>query len=420
MPKNKPKPHPETWLVAVTGESPAVVTESVYGLYFDKQITLDRILIITTTRGAAQAENQLLLGEDGKPGPLEQLCLDYNLPRIPFSKKDILVVPGENGEPVDDARSLGDQRALADFITQKVRELTRLSNVRLVASLAGGRKTMTFFLGYAMSLFGRPGDLLTHVLVSDPYEHVRNFYYPTPQPKKLEHRHTKEDYDSAKAKVTLVDIPFVRMREEMPANIIQDDHGYTQTVDNLNRSLTGKRSAVLNRYTLSLELEGQRIYLSASEYAFYAMFARSVIKGTSPNPLFAKPKPDDEVYDLIIAYLDELLAPNQREKIEEWSVTELVDGVNERLEDMDYLKEAGKKRQMPKLHDEIANQLKDWYFTNFSQLLTRVKREIIKALGTTLGELYVPQLEPNPVTGKRRPNSIYRLELDPVCIQFIE
>ena len=62
-------------------------------------------------------------------------------------------------------------------------------------------------LGYAMSLFGRPGDLLTHVLVSDPYEHVRNFYYPTPQPKKLEHRHTKEDYDSAKAKVTLVDIP---------------------------------------------------------------------------------------------------------------------------------------------------------------------------------------------------------------------
>lgn len=41
---------------------------------------------------------------------------------------------------------------------------------------------MGFALGYAMSLFGRPQDCLSHVLVSDPYERVPDFYYPTPTP----------------------------------------------------------------------------------------------------------------------------------------------------------------------------------------------------------------------------------------------
>ena len=61
-----------------------------YGLYFDKQITLDRILIITTTRrGAAQAENQLLLAKMESQG-LGTAMFDYGLPPIPFSKKTFL------------------------------------------------------------------------------------------------------------------------------------------------------------------------------------------------------------------------------------------------------------------------------------------------------------------------------------------
>lgn len=37
---------------------------------------------------------------------------------------------------------------------------------------------MGFFVGYALSLFGRAQDRLSHVLVSDPFESLTDFYYP--------------------------------------------------------------------------------------------------------------------------------------------------------------------------------------------------------------------------------------------------
>ncbi|MBF4102237.1 hypothetical protein INT80_01850 [Gallibacterium anatis] len=42
-------------------------------------------------------------------------------------------------------------------------------------SIAGGRKTMGFFAGYALSLYGRAQDSLSHVLVSAEYEAIQNF-----------------------------------------------------------------------------------------------------------------------------------------------------------------------------------------------------------------------------------------------------
>jgi CRISPR-associated protein (TIGR02584 family) len=61
-----------------------------------------------------------------------------------------------------------------------VRELTADPDCAIHASIAGGRKTMGFYLGYALSLFGRPQDRLSHVLVSSPFESNQNFFYPLP------------------------------------------------------------------------------------------------------------------------------------------------------------------------------------------------------------------------------------------------
>jgi CRISPR-associated protein (TIGR02584 family) len=48
----------------------------------------------------------------------------------------------------------------------------------LHVSIAGGRKSMGFFAGYAFSLFGRTQDRLSHVLVNDPFESFPDFYFP--------------------------------------------------------------------------------------------------------------------------------------------------------------------------------------------------------------------------------------------------
>jgi CRISPR-associated protein (TIGR02584 family) len=76
----------------------------------------------------------------------------------------VIIGPDEN--PLEDIVTEADNVAVADFITEKVRAVTADPEASLHVSIAGGRKTMGFYLGYALSLFGRPQDRLSHVLVS--------------------------------------------------------------------------------------------------------------------------------------------------------------------------------------------------------------------------------------------------------------
>ena len=52
----------------------------------------------------------------------------------------------------------------------------------LHVSIAGGRKTMGFYVGYALSLFARDQDRLSHVLVPPSLESRQDFFYPPPPP----------------------------------------------------------------------------------------------------------------------------------------------------------------------------------------------------------------------------------------------
>src|SRR5581483_8032912 len=63
-----------------------------------------------------------------------------------------------------------------------------------------------FFAGSALSLFGRPQDRLSHVLVSEELESDRDFYYPAPGER------TSASADA----VVLAEIPFVRLRDWIP------------------------------------------------------------------------------------------------------------------------------------------------------------------------------------------------------------
>ncbi len=220
-------------LLAVTGMSPQIVTETIYALYKNKGVLIDEVQIITTSKGKEQAWLSLGLEEKDQLSPLAQLCHDYNLPSISFTKSNIKVIPNDQGEEVADARSVEDHNAMADFIINHVRELTEQENITIYASLAGGRKTMTFFMGYAMSLFGRKKDRLSHVLVSEEFENVKDFFYPTPYNKRVTN-YANQGFNAKDARVTLAEIPFVRMRDEMPERIIKNSAKYTETIALMN------------------------------------------------------------------------------------------------------------------------------------------------------------------------------------------
>ncbi|HOR29653.1 MAG TPA: CRISPR-associated ring nuclease Csm6, partial [Candidatus Sumerlaeota bacterium] len=144
---------------------------------------------------------------------LARLRRDYpaRLKRLRFDEQaDIRECPGPDGCPVGDIRSEADNRAVADWILSQAAEACGDDSTTVHASLAGGRKTMSFFLGAAMQLLARPQDRLYHVLVPEAYE-VREFDYPAPRQRLIPGRDGRP-IDAAQATVDMAEVPFVRLR----------------------------------------------------------------------------------------------------------------------------------------------------------------------------------------------------------------
>jgi CRISPR-associated protein (TIGR02584 family) len=168
-----PAAYPRRVLLAVTGLSPQIVTETLYALAVERKPcwTPTEVRIITTRQGAKTAKCALL---SDAPGWFHRLRADYGLPEIAFGVENIHVVAGPDGRPLDDILDQADNAAVADFITEEVRALTADPNTSLHVSIAGGRKAMGFYVGYALSLFGRAQDRLSHVLVPPIVNDLRN------------------------------------------------------------------------------------------------------------------------------------------------------------------------------------------------------------------------------------------------------
>ena len=176
-----PAAYPRRILLAVTGLSPQIVTETLYALAVKGSpiFVPTEIRIITTQRGAEEARRTLLSDD---PGWFHRLRKDYRLPVIAFAAEDIRVIAGPTGKPLGDILDEADNAAVADFITEEVRGITADPRASLHVSIAGGRKTMGFYVGYALSLFGRAQDRLSHVLVPPSLELRPDFFYPAPHP----------------------------------------------------------------------------------------------------------------------------------------------------------------------------------------------------------------------------------------------
>jgi len=224
-------------LICVTGLSPQIVTETLFALSVSQtpRWVPDEIRLITTQRGADNARLTLL---SDNPGWFHRLCRDWQLPPITFDASHIEVLQDARGKPLEDIRDDQDNQRAADGIADLVRRMTEDYNTEIHASIAGGRKTMGFFMGYAMSLWGRPQDRLSHVLVSAPFESRPEFFYPTPSPHVIPaHAPGRDPLDASTAKVWLGDIPFVRLRKLLPASITGQNSGFAQAVSAANRAL---------------------------------------------------------------------------------------------------------------------------------------------------------------------------------------
>lgn len=139
---------------------PQVLTETVYALYKQGNPMPEEIFVITT-----ENSKQTLIDGFFVKGHWQKLIEDYHLPEIKFDENNIWLIEDEQGNVLSDAKGEADQTIMADFITSKIAQLTQNDDLMIHASIAGGRKTMAFYMGYAMSLYGREQDVLSHVFV---------------------------------------------------------------------------------------------------------------------------------------------------------------------------------------------------------------------------------------------------------------
>jgi CRISPR-associated protein (TIGR02584 family) len=270
-------------LLAVSGLSPQIVTETIYALAANPVLPFvpTEVHLITTREGAQRAELSLLSDDLGW---FHKLCSDYHLPSITFNRQHIHIMRDANERGMDDIRSIQDNQAAADFITQKVREFSSDPDCALHVSIAGGRKTMGFYLGYALSLYGRPQDRLSHVLVSEPFENSIEFFYPTPYSRVLQTRDGKLA-DTAMAEITLAEIPFVSLRHGLPQKLLSGHASFNETVIAAQAALAPPE-LYIDLAARSIRAGGQTIVLPPAELALLAVFARRAIAG---DPALAAP-----------------------------------------------------------------------------------------------------------------------------------
>ena len=273
-------------LIAVTGASPQVLTETIYALHTQGKPIPETVYVITTEDSKQTLKEGLFVqGHWGK------LMADYHLPSIAFNSDHIWVISDENGNALVDAKGVDDQSIMADFITRKVALLTQDNEVAIHASIAGGRKTMAFYMGYAMSLYGREQDVLSHVFVDDEFEFVSDFYYPAPVDCFIQGKQGKI-INAKEATVTLAEIPFVRMRRQVDERIINqmEEHSFSKTVSALNSANNTKTQVTISTKEKTVEVAGIKIPLTGKNLAIYLFFLLKVERKETLGRYFEEDK----------------------------------------------------------------------------------------------------------------------------------
>jgi CRISPR-associated protein (TIGR02584 family) len=254
----------ETILLAVTGMSPAILTETLWALAHEEESVIPhRIIAVTTLAGRERIAVDLFSPQEGLGGLCAWDALRASLTaaghdiseklRFGTTPDDLRVITAmdpatSRSIELADLRSRVENEAAADFLLDQVRGITANPDTRLIASIAGGRKTMGALLYACLTLAGREQDRLTHVLVNEPYETLPGFFFPSQPGPSIADRSGQRTYAAEAAIVELADVPFVPIR-----NLFQRELG--RAAGSFSHLIASCRSGIRHRAAEDLRLE---------------------------------------------------------------------------------------------------------------------------------------------------------------------
>lgn len=227
-------------LLAMLGESPGVLTETVWALGKEGRM-LDALSVMTTTKGAEIFRREVM--ETGQWHELgERLRQQGAKRRLPVPR--LSVFRNEMGRELMDVESTEDVETAGNELLRWVRGYAADPSVRVTASISGGRKTMTMLLSTCMSLLGREKDRMVHVHVPPPFDRRLDpvFLFPGSSP---EYRTPQGERISGEdVPVTLIDVPFVPLSDIYQKYWGNAPGGFTEMVGRLRRVGVGAEPGI--------------------------------------------------------------------------------------------------------------------------------------------------------------------------------
>ena len=228
-----PEKYPKRILIIVCGLTPQVVTECIHGLInSDKPFIPTKVVIITTQMGLTDKG-----GLDDKLGNecrYESCIEDLVKRKIPNVTKDSLEhltykniikhIVTVNDKPCDDVHNEASLLSLGNLLVEVLVKYCSDDNSAVNVNIAGGRKSMSYLAGLALTLCGRFQDRLSHVIISEPLlENDPSFFYPdilTNNYYVLENDGNEQAIPAASVKIMLAQIPFICTNQLLVKNQI--------------------------------------------------------------------------------------------------------------------------------------------------------------------------------------------------------
>lgn len=201
-------------LVFVTGSTPQIITETIQALICQQPPILpDRIRIITTAPSKLLIQKKLM-----EEGVLAALCREYDIPTLALHDDDFLVLRDATGQEIDDLWTVEENEIAADQIASCLKYLAAEPATRLHCSLAGGRKSMSYFMGLAFQLVARQWDRLYHIMISPDFEKNPDFFYKPRTNKTITARFldgSSKTLHTDDAQVNLIELPLIYLRDKL-------------------------------------------------------------------------------------------------------------------------------------------------------------------------------------------------------------
>lgn len=246
--------------IFVVGSTPQIVTETINALALEKNpIFPHEIIIITTKEGQRIAKESLI---DNKI--LEALFEEYNIPKCDIKFE----IPQDRlGNQLEDIRTKEDNDAVSNLINRVVKEKAEDKENRLHCSIAGGRKTMSFYLGAALQLFGRKQDKLYHVLISPEFETNKNFFYKPKKNRQIK-THNGKILNTKYAEICLAELPFIRIGEKIKI----DEDNFKSSVESGQEAIDDAifiHDLILDTKRNQLKIGAHEITLPPTQFGLY-------------------------------------------------------------------------------------------------------------------------------------------------------